>query len=316
MANKNIDSNELVSGKDTIENYMDLGRIIFITINPDEKVSSINQAGVDILGYKNKDEIIGKNWFANFIPRSDIVKTREIFKNIITGNLKLSEYFENKILTKDKNEKYIAWHNSARLDDKGTVLYTIGFGMDISSKLELEKELKKSEEFNRIITENSSDLMSILTFDINPKFLYLSPSHERILGLKPNDWLGRPGLEMVHPDDRLKLLGILKPYLKNKLRMIVNLKISPIHERVEYRVANIKGKYLGLETTADLFGDKILLIARDITERKKAETELKKKNEELERFTRIAVDREMKMVELKRKIEELENKLKKAKLDT
>ena len=50
----------------------------------------------------------------------------------------------------------------------------------------------------------------------------------------------------------------------------------------------------------------IVCTARDITEHKKAEEELKKKMRELETFQKVAVGRELKMIELKKKIEELE----------
>jgi hypothetical protein len=50
-------------------------------------------------------------------------------------------------------------------------------------------------------------------------------------------------------------------------------------------------------------------VSLDITDRKKTLDGLKKKNEELERFTKISIDRELKMVEMKKKIKELENKL-------
>jgi len=43
---------------------------------------------------------------------------------------------------------------------------------------------------------------------------------------------------------------------------------------------------------------------------KKRTKELEQKNEELARFNRLAVGRELRMVELKKKIEELEGKLK------
>jgi hypothetical protein len=51
---------------------------------------------------------------------------------------------------------------------------------------------------------------------------------------------------------------------------------------------------------------------RDITEEKKSKEELKAKIEELEKFKKFTVDRELKMTELKKKIEELE-KIKKQK---
>lgn len=48
-----------------------------------------------------------------------------------------------------------------------------------------------------------------------------------------------------------------------------------------------------------------LLTCGDITERKKAEEELRQNMEDLERFSKLAVGREERMIELKKKINEL-----------
>lgn len=53
----------------------------------------------------------------------------------------------------------------------------------------------------------------------------------------------------------------------------------------------------------------LLGVMRDITELKRVEEELKARLEELEKFTKVAVDREERMVELKKKIKELEAEL-------
>jgi predicted nucleic acid-binding Zn-ribbon protein len=50
-------------------------------------------------------------------------------------------------------------------------------------------------------------------------------------------------------------------------------------------------------------------IFRDMTEIKKAEKELKNRVEELERFYKLTVGRELKMIELKKEINELSKKL-------
>jgi len=50
-------------------------------------------------------------------------------------------------------------------------------------------------------------------------------------------------------------------------------------------------------------------MVQDITERKRAEDALRKRNEELERFERVVVGRELRMKELKDRIAELEEAL-------
>ena len=54
----------------------------------------------------------------------------------------------------------------------------------------------------------------------------------------------------------------------------------------------------------------IFAAARDITKRKQAEKEAKKRIKELEKFHRLTVDRELKMVELKKEVKELKEKQK------
>ena len=66
------------------------------------------------------------------------------------------------------------------------------------------------------------------------------------------------------------------------------------------------------DENGDIIG--ILVRTEDITERKQAEEELKKRVDELERFHDLTVDRELKMVELKEEIEAL--KAEKEKLES
>jgi PAS domain S-box-containing protein len=61
-------------------------------------------------------------------------------------------------------------------------------------------EIQIGEEFFRVITENSSDIIFIL--DEKGKIKYASHSVEKFLGFKPEELIGKNGLEIIHPDDR------------------------------------------------------------------------------------------------------------------
>jgi len=78
---------------------------------------------------------------------------------------------------------------------------------------------------------------------------------------------------------------------------------------LEFEVIGFNGGRSWLETSAVPFntGGKIvqLAITRDITERKLAEDALQEKMDELIRFHRLTVGRELTMIELKKEINEL-----------
>ena len=50
-----------------ISQFLDLVGVIIVVIDSDQKVSYINKKGCEILGYE-KEDILGKNWFDNFLP--------------------------------------------------------------------------------------------------------------------------------------------------------------------------------------------------------------------------------------------------------
>ena len=55
--------------------------------------------------------------------------------------------------------------------------------------------------------ENSSDLITVI--DVNGRILYDSPSVERILGYRQGELVGQSMFKYVHPDDSVKVMGII-----------------------------------------------------------------------------------------------------------
>ncbi len=71
---------------------------------------------------------------------------------------------------------------------------------DVTDRRRAEEALRASEERFRSLVQNASDLISIL--DADGIVRYESPSHQRVLGLYPEEHAGRNVLDLVHPEDR------------------------------------------------------------------------------------------------------------------
>jgi PAS domain S-box-containing protein len=123
----------------------------------------------------------------------------------------------------------------------------------------------ESEERYRNLINNLTDI--VMEIDSDGKFLYVSPQVTEILGYSPKKVIGMKGFEFIHPDDMENSIDALAKVLKD--REIVNF---------EYRSKHKNGHYVPISASAKVIenGDdlKIISIARDITERMKAERSL------------------------------------------
>jgi PAS domain S-box-containing protein len=117
--------------KETAQLYLDLANAIFVVVNMEEEVVLINKKGCEVLGYP-ENQIRGKNWFDNFIPKEQTKKTKEAFRELVQGKSKTVEFFENEIIAKNGTTCIIEWHNAALTDANGEIIGTISSGVDIT----------------------------------------------------------------------------------------------------------------------------------------------------------------------------------------
>lgn len=143
--------------------------------------------------------------------------------------------------------------------------------------------LQYVEDRYRLIAEYTSDLIALITFKLNPIYIYTSPSHKKILGYKPNDIIGKPCFDFIHPDDKKHLLPLLKKYAITKTKKLLTGKSSDVVERVEFRIRDKSGDWHYLESTINIIKDQLLIVSKEITKRKKAEDALRKVQEDLEK---------------------------------
>ena len=139
---------------------------------------------------------------------------------------------------------------------------------------QVKEALRESEKKSRLITESTSDLIAITTFNLRPKYIYISPSHKAVMGYKPQDIIGRPCFQLIHPEDKKKLFPLLQKYVKAKVKRSYTKKDSDINEKIEFRARDKSGNWHYLQSTVNFLGNDLLFVSKDITERRMAEEDL------------------------------------------
>lgn len=169
--------------KNKIQQYLDIAGVMFLLMNADQKVSLINKKGCEILGYDEK-QIIGKNWFDNFIPERIRDKVKEVFRSLMNKEAEPIEYFENPVLTRNGRERIIEWHNSILKDEMGNIIGTISSGNDVTDRKKMETELQKTAKLESLgmlaggIAHNFNNILTAVTGNIALAKMYAKPGME------------------------------------------------------------------------------------------------------------------------------------------
>jgi PAS domain S-box-containing protein len=138
----------------------------------------------------------------------------------------------------------------------------------------VRRQLRENQELFHVIGENAADLIAVV--DARGNRLYNSPSYEKILGYSMDELKTSSGLDQVHPEDRDKVIAA-----SDEARR------TGSGHRLEYRMRHKNGAWRTLESTASAVRntkgetEKLVIVNRDITERKHAEEELQEREHQL-----------------------------------
>ena len=184
------------------------------------------------------------------------------------------------------DERYWSPHNSPVLNSDGVLTHIIHRVEDVTELVRLEGvETGQQElqgEFERVSTELdrffslSSDMFAV--FNLDGTFRRVNAAWETVLGYAAEDLVGRPFLELVHPDDVQRTLDEFKQATDTGLTVT----------RFENRYRHKDGSYRWLDWTGRLVpGEEVhYSAARDVTDRKRIEVALESARREAEAANR------------------------------
>lgn len=171
----------------------------------------------------------------------------------------------------------------------------------IQSALEQsEQELKASEEKAQNLVQYAPAAIYEIDF-LGQRFLSVNDIACQWTGYTREEMLCMNPWDLTDEESNTKFQERIKAKLSG----------DNIDESVEYKIlakdghAIIAEMHVGAFTYKDGAPESVLVVAHDITRRKRAEEALRAANEELTRFNRAMVGRELRMIELKKEVNEL-----------
>jgi len=115
---------------------------MFVALDASGRVTLINKKGCEILGYDEK-QTLGKNWFNHFITEAHREEVKDVFQKLMKGEIELFEYFQNPVINKSGDERFIAWHSALLENENGDIIGTFGAGEEITERKKAEEERKR-----------------------------------------------------------------------------------------------------------------------------------------------------------------------------
>jgi len=252
-----------------------------------------NQAFEKSLGY-SAEEIQRINGF-DLVHPEDLETVREQFAALVEG--KGVDNMEYKYRAKDGSYISILNNASPILDSQGNVVAALGVARDITGRKRAEKALQESELWMRNMFNSLEEAVFVVTPDRT--FVNINPAAEKMFGYTKSE-LADLSTEVLHVDHG---------HYVDFGRRIKEAFDREETARFEFEAKRKNGVIFPTEHTVSLLkNDKgeplgIVSVVRDISERKRAEEELKQYREHLEELV------EERTAELRRANEQLEQEI-------
>jgi PAS domain S-box-containing protein len=137
--------------------------------------------------------------------------------------------------------------------------------VDQAGELVWEKDRMNDDHF-RLMVENSEDILTIR--DADGRIRYTSPSFHRVMGYTQDEMVGETGFELLHPEDREKVMVAMQEFMKR----------PGARDSIQYRARHANGSWVSLEVVAynllehpEVRG--VVLNGRDISKRTRDDAE-------------------------------------------
>lgn len=245
--------------------------VFWITDSQTGKELYISPAAETIWGRSVESLMNNPDTFLGSIHQEDISMVQTAIDRERNGEKVELEY---RVVRQDGSERWI-WDRAFPIfDDQGEVIRVAGIAADITERKLADDRLRESEERYRQLLNVAPVGVGV---HVNGRLVFVNAAAARMVGAQsPDELIGKPVMEFVHPDERESTVNVLR-------RMLMGEK--GLYPREE-RFIRLDGSIVNMEVIATPLNymgkSAVQVIIQDITERMRAENEINRHLAELE----------------------------------
>jgi len=256
------------------ENMLDM----VVQIDNDQIVQYVSPSGLSTFGYA-AEEVLGHEHL-EFVHEEDRVTADRLVRQALAGGA--AERSELRTRTADGAYIWVEVVGNPLRDNLGRIVGGILAFRDITERRRAEDAIRRSEAHFRSLIENATDIITVI--DLQGTIYYESPAIERFTGFTAAETVGRSVFEFVHSEDAGRVVEALRFTLANPGTPAI----------VRFRFRRRDGSYIVLEAVGHVHAwdePKLAIVvnSRDVTERERAEEQIRKLSRAVEQSSCMVI---------------------------
>ena len=270
---QNQSSQTLSTRDDVLGAVLDVADMLVVVLDAEGRIILFNRACERTTGY-SFDEVKGRYVWDRLLLPDEIASVKAVFAHLKT------EHFPNRHanhwVTKEGEKRWIHWSNTVLLGNNDNVEHVIGTGIDLTDQKQTEDSLRESEQRAQTILNTTVDAVIV----INEKGIVetFNQAAELMFGYDEGEVVDQNIRILMPQPYRRDHDRYIQNYLTTGERKIIGIGREVVGQRkggstfpVELAVSEVR-----LHKTTRFVG-----VVRDISERKRAEEQLRQREEEL-----------------------------------
>jgi len=265
--------------------YVNTMGTLVMTLDVDGNITMVNREGANLLKTTQED-LIGKNWFDNFIPKEQQNEIKEVFASIVSGEHLLVSHYKNYIIDTQGNRYLLSWTNHYTKDADGNITGIISSAIDITQEEALAQKLFEQEHLYKLTFEQAN--IGIAHTSLDGHWIDTNEYISELLGYTKEELLELSVSDVTHTEDR--------DIDKRMISQILTKKNNYYHTEKRYIHKNGSTVWVNLSVVVlrDDLGNPLyfLKIIRDISQMKLLMYQIEEQNEKFEKiieFTPIPI---------------------------